>query len=423
MARGLRTTGESGPGVRTMKRIVPIRKWLGVLFLGMLLLVGCGIGQSPESESAEPAEPAEASDVADVSFQPALGRVIAEANIEPARWTELRFEVGGTVEQVLVEPGDQVGAGDPLVRLDPTDAVLAVQRAEQALASAQAQLALLRVLPRAEDVAAAKADVEAAQAAVSRAVAQRDQVTGGAIDADIAAAEAELAAAEAQWLQTREEHRDIHESAKEDEDKVVADYQLHAAREAVAAAQIKLDVQQAIADERAREAGSGVGAALAQQAVSEAQLDLAKVGSAPWEIAAAEAAVAQAEAALAEAEIALGRTVIFAPFAGTVTQVHTEVGNAVGTGEPLVVLAALNQLEARTIDLTELDVVRVAPGQSVVVSVDALPDQPLDGHVVRIGLRDVDYRGDVTYPVFVALDEVVPELRWGMTAVVEIDAD
>jgi hypothetical protein len=58
-----------------------------------------------------------------------------------------------------------------------------------------------------------------------------------------------------------------------------------------------------------------------------------------------------------------------------------------------------------------------------VVTLDALPDVQLKGHVVRIGLQSVDYRGDVTYPVTVELDDAAPELRWGMTAAVEIEAD
>jgi HlyD family secretion protein len=126
---------------------------------------------------------------------------------------------------------------------------------------------------------------------------------------------------------------------------------------------------------------------------------------------------------LAAAKVALERTVLRAPFDGAVTRIDTEVGNTVATGQVVLVLAALDELQARTIDLTELDVVRVVPNQAATVTVDALPDTPLKGHVTRIGLRDVDYRGDVTYPVIVELDETVPELRWGMTALVEIEAD
>jgi len=86
----------------------------------------------------------------------------------------------------------------------------------------------------------------------------------------------------------------------------------------------------------------------------------------------------------------------------------------------VVVLATLDRLQARTVDLTELDVARVVEGQSAVVLVDALPDVEFEGRVVRIDLQAVDYRGVVAYPVYVELDEGAPELRWGMTAMVEI---
>ena len=91
--------------------------------------------------------------------------------------------------------------------------------------------------------------------------------------------------------------------------------------------------------------------------------------------------------------------------------------------EVLVVLATLDRLLARTADLTELDVARVAEGQAAAVTVDALPDLQLSGYVARIDLQSVDYRGDVTYPVFIELDENAPGLLWGMTAVVEIEVD
>ncbi len=88
-----------------------------------------------------------------------------------------------------------------------------------------------------------------------------------------------------------------------------------------------------------------------------------------------------------------------------------------------MVLAILDRLQARTVDLTELDVAQLTEGQAAVVKIDALPDVELSGRVARIGLRSVDYRGDVTYPVTVELEENVPGLRWGMTALVEIEVD
>jgi HlyD family secretion protein len=388
-----------------------MRKWL-ILLLGTALLAGCGQGGATE--------PAAVGELPVV--QEAVGAMIAEAVIEPAHWSELSFTTGGTVVEVSVDPGDAVAEGDLLVQLDPTDAALAVQEAEAALAAAQAQLAQVKAGARPEEIAEAESRLSDAEAVLSQAEAQRDQLAAGATAAEVAAAQAEVAAAEAEQRAALQQ-RDRAYEQKDEEVREQADYQLYAANEAVAAARARLDAAQSGAMARLREAGAGVEASSAQREVAQAELDLLKAGVTPEEVAVSVAAVQQAEAALAIARAALERTEIRAPFAGTVTRVDIEVGETAAAGEVIVVLAILDQLQARTVDLTELDVAQLTEGQAAVVKVDALPDVELSGRVARIGLRSVDYRGDVTYPVTVELEENVPGLRWGMTALVEIEVD
>lgn len=402
---------------------------VGSLMLATVgVLVGCGGAGATETVPA---------DAVPVVSQAAEGKVIAEAAIEPARWTELRSETGGEAVEVLVKEGDVVSEGDLLVRFDPTDAELAVQQAEAALAFVEAQLALVKAGPRPEEVAVAEARLAVAQAGLSRAAAQRDQVTAGQTDADIAAAQAQLASAEAEQLAAEEMHDDTmkcFEFTLPDgtERKIcpalglyeeLTRFQLHAADDALAAARVGLEAAQGGAEAQLRAANAGVGSASAQRDAAQARLELVKAGSRPEDVAAAEADVDRARASLAAAEVALDRIEIRAPSAGTVVEVSVDVGDTAAPGEVIVVLATLDQFQAHTVDLTELDVARVAVGQPVVVKVDALPDLELQGHVARIDKQSVDYRGDVTYPVIVELDERVPELRWGMTALVEIDTE
>jgi multidrug efflux pump subunit AcrA (membrane-fusion protein) len=91
----------------------------------------------------------------------------------------------------------------------------------------------------------------------------------------------------------------------------------------------------------------------------------------------------------------------------------------------VVVLATLDRLYARTVDLTELDVARVTVGQQATVTVDALPDRPFAGTVREIALQSEDYRGDVVYAITVDLADAEGSdaLRWGMTAMVKIEAE
>ena len=402
----------------------------GLLMLMVIgLLAGCaGSTATTETEVAEALRAPVREDE---------GAVIAEATIVPAVWSELRFVGGGTVVEVLVEEGDEVAAGDLLVRLDATDAELGVLEAEAALALAEAQLAQVQAGPRQQEIAVAQARLAAAEVALAQAVAQQDELAAGATDAQIAATRAEIAAARITLRQAEEEHDDTLdcvEVRKEngEKEKVCpllgpteerARFALEAANDALVVAQVELAALQDGVEPQLRAAQAGVESAAAQWEAAQARLDLVKAGSRPEEIASVEVQVAQAAVAVAAAESAIERFELRAPSAGTVTKVTVDVGETAAPGEVVVILASLDQLQARTTDLTELDIARVAEGQSVMVTVDALPGDEFRGRVTRIGEQGVDYRGDVTYPVFIALDGDVPGLRWGMTALVEIDTE
>jgi HlyD family secretion protein len=398
---------------------------LGLSLLAVAgLLAGCG----PAATETVPA------DAVPVVAQ-AEDTVIAEGLVEPARWSELRFDAGGRVVEVLVDAGDAVSAGDLLLRIDPTDEELAVLQAQAALALAEAQLSQAQAGARPEEIAVTEAQLEAAEAALAEAAAQQGRLAGGEAQADVAAAQAALAGALAEEKQTDNQHRrtlkcftfKIPGEGKHTicpalgRPEEYARYAWETAQDNLTAAQAQLAATQNQAAARVRDADAGVWAAAAQRDALQARLELQQAGSQAERIAAAEAGVAQAEADLAAAQAALERTAIRAPFDGVVAEVSVEVGDTATAGQVLIVVAMLDQLWVRTEDLTELDVVHVAVGQPVVVTLDALPDRSLAGHVARVDRQAEDYRGDVTYPVFVALEEGAEAMRWGMTALVEID--
>jgi HlyD family secretion protein len=320
----------------------------------------------------------------------------------------------------LVEPGDEVAAGDPLVRLDPTDAQLAVQQVEVSLDAAQAQLALVEAGPRPGEVAAAEAQIEAAQAALAQAAAQRDQLTAGATEAEIAAAEAEAVAAELARKVAEDQYDQIQGKIHgwiEQE----AILQLRAAEEALEAAQARLAQVQDGAGAQIRAAQAAVQATEAQQDVAQAQLDLLQAGATAEEIAVAQAAVAQAAAALETARVAIDRSEVRAPFAGTVGAVPVRTGELVAPGQPLVTLGDLTTLRVETSDLDEIDVARVAAGQQAAITFDALPERVFAARVTRISPMAEPGAGGVNYTVIVELEDLDPAIRWGMTAFVDIE--
>ncbi len=92
------------------------------------------------------------------------------------------------------------------------------------------------------------------------------------------------------------------------------------------------------------------------------------------------------------------------------------------SGQIVLTLADLSRMQVETTDLSERDVVRVAVGQPVLVLIDALQLE-LAGHVARIAPQATIIGGDVVYTVLVDLDEQPPNLRWGMSADVEIQPE
>jgi multidrug resistance efflux pump len=343
--------------------------------------------------------------------------VVAEGLVEPAHWSALGFKAAGEVVEVLVEEGDAVVEGEVLVRLDQVDAQMVVRQAEADLEVAEAQLALLRAGSQSQEVAAAEAKLEAAGAAVERAAAERDRLLSGATEAEVAAGSSEVVAAEAQ----QKVAQDTYDNDPPDEE--LARYELHAANKALAAAQARLEDLRTGPDiNQVRAAEAGVQAAAAERDAAQAQLDLVQAGSTEEEIAVAEVDVARARVAVETARAALADAEVRAPFAGTVTAVKVEVGNAVMPGQVACTLATVDQLQVRTKDLSELDVAGIEPGQSVKVTVDALPDREFEGAVRKVALRAEDFRGEAVFGVTVDLAEVGDAaLRWGMTAWVEFE--
>lgn len=405
-----------------------MRKGIGLL-LALLLLVGCG---------GEPGGQTGAQDEAGVPSQAIDSTVVAEAVIEPAHWTTLGFKAAGVVVEVLVEEGQAVEAGDLVVMLDSTDAELAVQQAEVALQAAQAQLALSKAGARPQEIAAAQAQVKAAEARQAQAAAQRDQVMAGPGASETAAAEAHVASALADKMKADDAHdatmecftfenpysgeeREVCPGLGPSEEQARAF--LAAAEEALTAAEARLaDLQARPHSSDLRTAEASVGAAKAQRNVAQAQLDVTQAGPTEEEVAVAEAQVTRAQAALEAAEAALAHTEVRAAFAGTVLTVNAEVGNAVGPGQVACVLATVDQLRARTKDLSELDVAGIEVGQSVIVTVDALPEREFEGVVRKVALQAQDVRGEAVFPVTVELmDTGDAPLRWGMTAWVELE--
>ncbi len=97
---------------------------------------------------------------------------------------------------------------------------------------------------------------------------------------------------------------------------------------------------------------------------------------------------AQAGFSLDKANEDLSKTTILAPIDGTVTRLQSQLGERVlGTsfnkGTEIMTVSDLNQMEAR-VDIGEVDVVLIKPGQKARLEVDAFRDKKFTGVVTEI---------------------------------------
>jgi HlyD family secretion protein len=326
--------------------------------------------------------------------------------------------MGGRIAQVLVKEGDQVKAGQWLVKLD--DAEL-----KAGLLQAQADLARWQAGARAEEIAAAQANVAIAAAQVKAAQVELDQAQNGTAQAaDVATAQAQMSQAKAQLKALQDAYDSITSGietlkqygrsgsslARSAEQTRV---QIAAAQAAYNAAQKRLTLASTSKSDDVRTAQARLNITLGQQKAAQAQLDLVKAGSTQEQIDAAQARVNQAQAALDE-------TTLIAPFDGTLAELTVNVGEMVGPGARVASLADLSQWQVETDDLNETDVINVGPNAPATITVDALPGVSLNGQVKSIVPRSTVKRGDVTYTTKVTITDPDPRLKWGMTASVDI---
>ncbi len=448
---------------------------ISILMVGLLALVGC---QSKTVETAEVQAQVEGDAVAETSADvEAIGEVTVEGRLVPKEDVSLSFSMSGQVQDVLVEDGERVTAGQELARLDTTEALLTVQQAEADLSAVQisydqaptaepakkqvditaATLALLQAqdlladLDRNASLQAARAQLALATAQKALNDAQSDRINldyPRANQTTIDGAEAFYELKQEELEKAKQEYNNVRDlpiddpernaklldqsNAQKARDKALAtlnwylgknsDEDLAEADAKLALAQAELEIAQ---DELnlVKDGPAETDVALAQEQIANAQalLDLADAQSVEQQIALVKTKLDAAKARLDLARAQLDKLTIKAPFNGKVTSVDVKPGEWVTVGQPAMVLADLDNLMVETTDLSEIDVVNISVGQNVQVSVDALPDLSLTGKVISIGDAFDETRGDITYPVLIELDETDPRLKWGMTTLVTFE--
>lgn len=283
------------------------------------------------------------------------------------RQVPLGFRVGGRIEKVYFDEGDDVKAGNVIARLDAVPYRNAMQAAEAEVLGLRSTLDKLVAGPRKSEIAQAAAtlnerhaDLEHLELAYERAVRLRPNGTISQAGLDEASAAKSAAAARA---------------------------------------------------ESAREA-----------------LVLLQEGSRVEDIATARATLAAAEANLASARTSLADTELRAPNDGVILSRVREEGAIVSSSDIVSVLSLRQPVWVRSY-IPETDLGKIHPGMELDVYSDTHPDAPVKGTVGFISpvaeftpksVETAELRTDLVYRLRIIIPDAGPQLRQGMPVTISL---
>ncbi|TET99932.1 MAG: HlyD family efflux transporter periplasmic adaptor subunit [Anaerolineales bacterium] len=395
-----------------MNNKIALRALYLLLIAAILVLPACSQGTPDLTEESNSAILED--------FQPVVS---ATGIVLPSKRVVLSFPTPGILDAIMVEEGEMVEKGKTLMALEGREqahAALDATRLELILANQN-----LDEVHRTAELVSAQTQLALANAQDAFEDAEynwRVQQEGyRASQSTIDATQASLVIAEEEVDRAKSNYDSYSGRSEDDAQRAMALIALSSARSARDAALRNLnwylghpsETDQAILD--------------AKLSITEAELGIAeqnwtrvKNGPDPETLERVEARVATAKAQVKAAETALSLLILEAPFAGTISEIHTQEKEWVAPGQPLIVFADLQTLRVETTDLNEIDAAQIEIGDFAIITFDALADLEVEGQVVYIASKSTEGSG-VNYKVILELTDVPEKVRWGMTAFVDIE--
>lgn len=283
--------------------------------------------------------------------------------ILPVEQQQVASDIGGIINQVLVEGGEEVKAGQVLALLATGDYQAQVKIAEARIAEEQATVAELKSRPRAEEVAVAEQSLQ-------------------------------MARTQAQFSQANNE------------------------RHATLFARGGVSAQQADQARREYEVD------LMAIKVSEANLALTKAGATADTIAAAEAQVQRWRSERDMYQAKIERSQLRAPMDGRLITLllKQKVGKLQPPGEPFAVVEKSEKVFAE-IEVPETEIGYVQRGAVLKVKPLAYSDRYFDGVVTQIDANVIEKSNGKYVKVLTVIENGAGQLKSGMTGYAKVDGE
>lgn len=385
------------------RKIIIASSTVAVLLLIVAISIYARRGDDPEVTTVR------------VETRPELrSTVIASGEIRPVQFINLTSEVAGRIEQIYVNPGDQVTRNQPLIRLDPTQ-LQTSQEAQFAVAQASlsdVQNARTQVITAENNVAQAQQGLTVAETAVASA---RQQVVAAQTNVD--RAQVDLNTGQRELKRTT----DLIESG------VASRFEYDAAKDRYDQSQVALRTAQAQLQQQ-KLAVQEATARVDQQRITVRDARNG-VERARTSVGASEARANQQQALLRGQSDQRAKATQVAPLAGVVVDIPARVGQfaiANFQSTSLMTIADMSTVIVK-VNVDETEIAEVEVGHPTEIKVDALGERKVEGIVTQknplalgksdtqqqtTGIRErVNVQEAKEFEVVIELREMPDELR------------
>lgn len=290
--------------------------------------------------------------------------VTAPGVVAALREISLHSLIQGRVLEISVKEGQEVKEGDLLLKIDDHELKSDLKLAELDLAREKAQMQEQRIAQE-----GAEREVEAKQKEL-----QEDQESTSDAEksaADLATARTRRDGAKERW----DRFRNASGVAEEERDRVRNEYETAEKQLAAAEAAFKQSSEQK--ERRLLNARAALDQARSRLQGAQARFESSKE------------LVRRAEETVEVKRQSVGKAVVVAPMTGIVTRINVSLNDMVTPGSmknPGTVLVTVSDLSSILVnaDIDEIDVVNLAKGQPVTVSVEALAGITYTGQVSEV---------------------------------------
>ncbi len=297
-------------------------------------------------------------------------RIPADFVVLPSEEGVVRAETEGLIDEVLVTEGTTIEAGDTIARMSDFDKQTEMEQIRGDIAQARAELRLLLLGPRAEEIERAAREVNTSETRLGNV--RRNEQDRTRLEEELAAQRAELDLAVTELEITRIMHEEGLEPA------------IAVGRDEAAVEVLAHQVSAIEADLRALDESTDRDESLRRSELAEAESNYTLVASMPREEEIerihAQLAALERRKILLDQQLALSE--IRAPISGTiVTQNMEQLRNrAVSRGDELARIVDYTMVKAR-LSVPEKDLADVVPASRIVLKSRAHPLRDFEGQV------------------------------------------